>query len=336
VIVALDGLFSNNLAPRLSFAISPIRLSGNIAPLRQYFTMMDAMNGSGEEPTPKAASPANADLVHSEDNAQSNAINETSAADDGAPSNAASKTSSTRNSSPAAPASENQQSAQDSNDTSSAMDVAQQSRDVASTEPNSARPSRKESEEAAAPYGTRSRNRPGRSRINYAEDTEMDFEMTTAPPNGNASEPLSRNSAAAESGPPPAVGGKKGASAGQGSAPWGSSGPISNDHPTNANIPGTSAFTAANQQATTAQPATKRRKNAAKDATNGTHAHAAAPSPAAAKRGIQPATATPGSRETNMMTFEGTGALLKNGRLETDDGQTISINGEFLISPRCS
>jgi hypothetical protein len=292
--------------------------------------MMEAMNDGGEQPTSKAASPANADLVHSEDNAQNSALNETSTTHGGAPSNAASKTSSTRNSSPAAPASENQQSAQDSNDTPSAMDVAQQSRDVASTEPSSARPSRKESEEAAAaPYGTRSRNRPGRSRINYAEDTEMDFEMAAAPPNGNASDPSSRNSAVAESGQSPAVGGKKGASAGQGSAPWGSSGPIANDHPTNTNIPGTSAFTAANQP-TPPQPATKRRKNAAKDATNGVHINSAAPSPAAAKRGNQPAAAAPGSRENNMMTFESTGAMLKNGHLEADDGQTVSVNGEFF------
>lgn len=295
------------------------------------------MNGGGEQPTSKAASTANADPVHSEASAQNSALHEISAADGGPPSNAPSKTSSTRNSSPAAPASENQQSAQESNDTPSAMDVAQQSRDVASTEPSSARPSRKESEEAAAaPYGTRSRNRPGRSRINYAEDTEMDFEMTAAPPNGNASDPSLRNSAAAESGQSPAVGGKKGANAGQGSAPWGSSGPISNDHPTNANIPGPSAFTAANQP-TAAQPApTKRRKNAAKDATNGTQVNSAAPSPAGTKRGTQPAAAAPGSRENNMMTFESTGAMLKNGHLEADDGQTVSVNGEFSISPRCS
>jgi hypothetical protein len=291
--------------------------------------MMEAMNDGGEQPTSKADTPANADPVHSEANAQGSALNETSAANGGLPSNAPSKTSSSRNSSPAAPASENQQSAQDSNDTPSVMDMAQQSRDVASTEPGSARPSRKESEEAAAaPYGTRSRNRPGRSRINYAEDTEMDFEMTAAPPNGNASDPSSRTSAAAERGQSPAVGGKKGANAGQGNAPWGSSGPSPTD-PANANIPGTSAFTAANQPAT-AQPATKRRKNAAKDATNGVHVNSAAPSPAAAKRGAQPTAAVSGSRENNMMSFENTGAMLKNGHLEADDGQTVSVNGEFF------
>jgi hypothetical protein len=334
VIVALDGLLLNNLTPRRFLAISRNHFSSDIAPLWQYFTMMEAMNGTGEVPASTAASPANADLVHSRDDAQTGALTETGAAGGGAPSNAASKTSSTRNSSPAAPASENQQSAQDSNNASSAMDEAQQSQDVAGTDSSSAQPSRKESEEAAAPYGTRSRNRPGRSRINYAEDTEMDFEMTAAPTNGNAPNPLPRNSVAAERAQSPTGSGKKGASAGQGSAPWGSSGSISTDHPTNTNIPGTSAFTAANQAAT-AQPATKRRKNATKDATNGVHANAAVPSPAAAKRGTQP-TAAPGSRETNMMTFESTGALLKNGRLEADDGQTISINGKFLNSPRCS
>jgi hypothetical protein len=30
-----------------------------------------------------------------------------------------------------------------------------------------------------------------------------------------------------------------------------------------------------------------------------------------------------------MLTFENTGAVLKNGRMEADDGQTVSINGKF-------
>jgi hypothetical protein len=29
-----------------------------------------------------------------------------------------------------------------------------------------------------------------------------------------------------------------------------------------------------------------------------------------------------------MMSFENTGAMLKNGHLEADDGQTVSVNGE--------
>jgi hypothetical protein len=41
-------------------------------------------------------------------------------------------------------------------------------------------------EGAAAPYGTRSRNRPGRSRINYTENTDEDFNMAApALTNGN-------------------------------------------------------------------------------------------------------------------------------------------------------
>jgi hypothetical protein len=30
-----------------------------------------------------------------------------------------------------------------------------------------------------------------------------------------------------------------------------------------------------------------------------------------------------------MMTFENTGAFLKDGHLEADDGQIVSVNGEF-------
>lgn len=35
------------------------------------------------------------------------------------------------------------------------------------------------------------------------------------------------------------------------------------------------------------------------------------------------------ARESNMMTFENTGAFLKDGHLEADDGQILSVNGTF-------
>jgi len=39
--------------------------------------------------------------------------------------------------------------------------------------------------------------------------------------------------------------------------------------------------------------------------------------------------ATPNAtRETNMMTFENTSALLKDGHLQADDGQTVNIDGK--------
>jgi hypothetical protein len=296
---------------------------------------MDAQKEDGDVQASRTGSPANADSLHSKSDAQNGEVNDTNATEGAAPSKATSKASSTRNSTPAASASENQPAPDGSTDATAAMDVDQQNQESKNNDSDSAQPSRNDSEEAAAaPYGTRSRNRPGRSRINYAEDTEMDFEMTApAPTNGNVSDPSSRSSVAAESGQPPVAGGKKGAGAGPSSAPWGNSGPNAKDTQANLSISGSSATTPA-AQTTIAQTTTKRRKTAAKDATNGVQAGATAPSQTT-KRGAQaqvqaPATAAaPYTRESNMMTFEFSGGMLKDGRLQADDGQTVSVNGKF-------
>lgn len=297
---------------------------------------MDAQKEDSDAQLSRTGSPANADSVHSKGEAHNGEVNDTNATEGTTPSKATSKASSTRNSTPALSTTETQPPNQEPTDATTAMDVDQPKQDAKNIDSDSAQPSRKSSEEAAAaPYGTRSRNRPGRSRINYAEDTEMDFEVTAAAPtNGNASDPSSRSSVAAESGQPSGVSGKKGAGAGQGTAPWGNSGANPKDTQANISISGSSATTPA-AQANTAQTTTKRRKNAAKDATNGVQASAPAPSQAG-KRAAQvqaPATA-PYTRESNMMTFEFSGAFLKNGSLQADDGQTLSVNGEFP-NPSC-
>jgi hypothetical protein len=139
-----------------------------------------------------------------------------------------------------------------------------------------------------------------------------------------------------ENGQSSAVVGKKGAGAGQGNAPWGNAAANPKDQPPNVNIPGTSSF-AANPNGNTA-PAPKRRKNAASHPTNGGHASQAAPSHASGRRAQQHANTAmvPANlaRETNMMTFEKTGAHLKDGHLLADDGQTVSVNGMsfFLVA----
>lgn len=274
-------------------------------------------DGEGDE-----ASPTNA-ASHGQIDAQ----NGVDGADGAAISKPGSKSSSTRNSTPASNSIDTDDQAQAAKDASAPPDALQESRDASTEAQNPAQPPSKESDEnGAVPYGTRSRNRPGRSRPNYAEDTEMDFEMTAAPANGNSSDPPSRNSTATESGQSSGPTGKKGSGPAKGNATGGNSGPISKDIPANPNISGATSTTAATQPSA-AQPPVKRRKNAA--TTNGNHAGAAAPSQAGAKRGNQIMVAANSARESNMLTFETTGAILKDGRMEADDGQTVSINGKF-------
>jgi hypothetical protein len=292
--------------------------------------MMDPRNGEGEAQSTNAADQSLTDSTRNQGDTQNGAVNGTSTADQTAPSKATSKASSTRNSTPASTSMDIRNSAQPSNDASVSGDALHESRDASNVTANPAQSSKDFEENGAAPvYGTRSRNRPGRSRPNYAEDTEMDFEMTAAPANGNTSDPASRNPAAAENGQSSGVGGKKGSGPAQGNASWGNSGSISKENPANPNISGAPAVTAPPAtQSSPAQPPVKRRKNAAAT-TNGTQSNAAAPSQAAAKRGNHVVVAANSARESNMLTFESTGALLKNGRMEADDGQTVSINGKF-------
>lgn len=166
----------------------------------------------------------------------------------------------------------------------------------------------------------------------------MEFEMSHAPTSGAAANAASRNTVAADGAQPSAVSGKRGANAGQGSAAaWG--GTNSKDAPPNANISGTSTFAASPQ--TNAGHAPKRRKNAASNATNGAqpsngnHAGAGAPSHSGRRANVSHSQSAMipanGLRESNMMFFRKTGAFLVNGRLESDDGRTVSVNDQVYL-----
>lgn len=300
--------------------------------------MTDAKNSGGEAPSSTTVDQPVTELRRDEDDAPNNAPNPFTALEDMAASKSTSNASSTRNSTPAAASIEVRQSAQDSYASSSAMEDVQPSKDSATNAPHPAQTSSKESEpngEVPSSYGTRSRNRPGRSRPNYAEDTEMDFEVGAAPTNGTLSDPPSRNSVAPDGGHSSGVSGKKGSGSAQGNASWGNSGSNTKDNTGNLNIPGASASASASASTattpSTTQPTTKRRKNAAANATNGSHASAAPPSQTNGKRGNHAMVpqAAQGARESNMLTFENTGAFLKNGCLEADDGQTVHVNGKW-------
>ncbi|KAF2118266.1 hypothetical protein BDV96DRAFT_597123 [Lophiotrema nucula] len=293
--------------------------------------MVDVRNGGGEA---SSVNQANAAAAHGDEHAQSSTLKPTAASEDISTPKAPSKASSTRNSTPAAVSADLRQPPHMSNGTTSTTEQQPQSQPMTATTSNSSHGSAKDAKEAAAaaPYGTRSRNRPGTSRPNYAEDVEMDFEMAQPSPNGNTSEPPSRGSVATESGQSSSVGGKKGSAAGQGTAPWGNGAPNPKDIPANVNIPGTSSF-AAHPNGNSNSPAQppKRRKNAAGHAANGHHANAAAPSQAGTRRANNATAPATHARESNMLTFEKTGAFLRDGRLEADDGRTVSVNDQIYL-----
>ncbi|KAF2498439.1 hypothetical protein BU16DRAFT_615480 [Lophium mytilinum] len=287
--------------------------------------MVDVRNGGGEASSFRAVNHPNvADAARSEENAPDIASKAT--ADDVAPSTAADKPSSTRTSTPAAPSDLRQPAPQTQSavGTPSATDAPAQSQPMTATTSASSHASAKESSAGAAPYGTRSRNRPGTSRINYAEDVEMDFEAAPAPANGTISEAPSRGSLASEGRQSPGSIGKK--PNGTGNATWAPT-PPSKEAPST--IPGTSSFSANPNVAPAPQP--KRRKNAANHATtNGNHSGGYASGQASSRRSTAMIAANH-SRETNMMTFEKSKAFLKNGKLEADDGTFLSVNDHVYL-----
>lgn len=182
-------------------------------------------------------------------------------------------------------------------------------------------------------YGTRSRNRRGGDRPNYAEDTEMDFEMAnqaTARPrdpsvSSSDDEPLSPVPFGIPQSPPsapvPAPAPPKRAAATNG---W-------NALNKETSVPSTSAVVAA-----TNFPAPSRKRKAAAIASqniaSGNPSAPATALPGSKKGGIAPLPA-PLSRETNMVTFENCNTTLnKDGHLVSDEGVVYAPNGnESLI-----
>ena len=181
---------------------------------------------------------------------------------------------------------------------------------------------------SAIPYGTRSRNRTGASRPNYAEDKELDaeFEVTSS-----AKESIGRKAArtADPMGIPDAGRAAHNARKDYGSDPDQT---LTIQSHYKEPIPGTSTFSA-NPAVTSAGQSSKKRKAGVQLATSQAQQPMPTPSVPAAqtitRRASMAAQAMAGFRETNMLTFENCACRLKNKRLVADDGTVLEVNGEF-------
>ncbi|TVY48953.1 Lid2 complex component [Lachnellula occidentalis] len=180
---------------------------------------------------------------------------------------------------------------------------------------------------SAAPYGTRSRNRTGTSRPNYAEDKELDMEFE-APP--TAKDNLARKARATDLNASDV--GKPANSSRKGAAPEGDQPAtlqIHNKDP----IPGTSTFSA--NPATAAVPTqSKKRKAAAQSTTNQTEqgpSQTTLPVQTVTRRASMAAQVAAGFRETNMLTFENCDGRLKEKKLVADDGTLLEVNDHVYL-----
>lgn len=159
----------------------------------------------------------------------------------------------------------------------------------------------------AATYGTRSRNRAGNNRPNYAEDQEMDFELSAAATKKKALLEAAANAAPSADSAPSFAG-----FTAVNSVSAGSSTPTAKDA-----TPGLGA------------PTTKKRKAPMQPTQN-----SPVPTASATRKAGAPATSSAAARESNIMTFTKHKYLLnKRGELVTDDGTKLCVNGKRLLPP---
>jgi hypothetical protein len=174
-------------------------------------------------------------------------------------------------------------------------------------------------------YGTRSRNRTGGARINYAEDKELDvdFEVTSSKDNAGRKNNKSTDSTGAGEATSTTNNSRRATT----NDSEGTS--LQNGHKDSS--PAATSLAASNG---TPQPASKKRKIAGQPPVASSTASQAqtplsvTPAPQVPSSKAYPAPQlVPGFRESNMLGFERCGGRLKHKVLVADDGTRLQVNG---------
>ena len=186
-----------------------------------------------------------------------------------------------------------------------------------------------------SPYGTRSRNRTGNARPNYAEDRDIDMEYEWT--NGRRVQAVSGSAVPQGS----QLGDMEKVSTGstRRSSILASNGVVTSNsspipNPQNTNLPGMSTFSAyPDPNAVSAQPAPTRKRKAPGSGPVASHSSSvpAQASSAGMSRRTAPSPQAGRLKMTNLMTFEGCQCYLKNGKLKADDGTVLAVNGKTSI-----
>ncbi|ODH46806.1 hypothetical protein GX48_07105 [Paracoccidioides brasiliensis] len=188
-----------------------------------------------------------------------------------------------------------------------------------------------------APYGTRSRNRVGGARPNYAEDRDIDTEYELAGSLSRSSGSSKRVSNLNNSAASVSANVDNGKATGVNTrrhATTATTTNVSNTsaHSTKEHIPGTSSFLAnpnANNSTTT-----KKRKQPGSHQTTPASSTPNTTSSASTKKFIALANVSPDDRKShgrNMMSFNSCRAYLKQGKLIADDGTILNVNDHVYL-----
>jgi hypothetical protein len=181
----------------------------------------------------------------------------------------------------------------------------------------------------ASPYGTRSRNRAGVSRPNYAEDRETEIEFEAQPAGEDDTRKVLRagasDSRSITTQDPATI--RKGLQ-----VDYNTNGQmVSKDH-----IPGTSTFSANPSAAMAIQPSKKRKANGQPVPSSSNTLlpiinSASSGSQTNTRRASIATQSVTGFRESNMLSFENCAGRLKDGKLVADDGTTLGVNGKQCL-----
>lgn len=184
----------------------------------------------------------------------------------------------------------------------------------------------------ASPYGTRSRNRAGNSRPNYAEDRELDmeFEWTSGRKPQGTSGPTVASGLQSGDNEKVSAGNTRRSS---GTLPNGLTSsnkatipPTQNNH-----LPGMSTFSAYPDPSNPSAPLAPTRKRKAPGSLP-VPPHSSSVVPQNSTTGISRRTGSSPQasrlRSTNLMTFDDCQGYLKNGTLKADDGTVLAVNGK--------
>lgn len=183
----------------------------------------------------------------------------------------------------------------------------------------------------ASPYGTRSRNRNGNPRPNYAEDRELDmeFEWTSAKKSHAALGPVLSSSLQHGEGEKPPAGYIRHSTTAALNGVWNSN-KATNSIVQNNHIPGLSSFSVhPDHNGSQAAPVPTRKRKAPGTGLSASYASPTSnhvPTSTTSRRNGAPPQPSR-LRPTNLMTFEGCQCYLKNGKLKADDGTILAVNG---------
>ena len=179
-----------------------------------------------------------------------------------------------------------------------------------------------------SPYGTRSRHRTGNSRPNYAEDRDIDGEYewsTTKKSQAPQASTPSSQAQAVDSDKSSGINTRR-------SSTTASATPASKQTTSTTSkeqIPGMSSFSLNGENRSSVPPPTRKRKAPGSNAVhNSSASNEQMPAHGNARKLVNASASR--SRETNMMSFEGSQAYLRNGKLEADDGTILEVDGMWI------